>query len=454
MFNYNLQLIQAFIKAQPTNVIISKTSYYEMFLKNQTTKQKIIPYGLKDNCSLKNEISTAGSKFLINFHPTENCTIVNRLLKHNYYPIFKSNQDELSMGGTGLESYFGIVANPFDEKRITGGSSSGSAYLVAKDIVPFAFGTDTGDSVRKPAAWLGIIGFKPTWGLISRYGIFDFAPSWDTIGWFAKSISEIAKIFDIIQGYDENDASTIDLPPKQYFKNLVTKRKKIKLVVIKNLLKQIHQQEISEAFDELLIKMRNDGYEIIEINLNINILNQILFVYKTISSIEAFSTNANLSSFLFGNTDNLTEDSFDKRLIESRGKNLKLEVKKRFLIAQNIIQNHQEFYLNASKIRRLIINELKIAFSHGDAIIMPAVASFPGPINATIRHQDVDSEKYNLAMENYLTLFNANGCPSISLPLKNNLAKHQPISINLATDVFKDLECLQIAEQIMKEYCE
>ena len=148
-----------------------------------------IPYAVKDNFSTKNLLTTGSSKILYNYIPVFESTVTDKLSKAGAINIGKTVLDELALGGTGLNGHTGIVYNPYDQKRLSGGSSAGSAVAVATGIVPFAIGSDTGDSVRKPAAYNGIVGFKPTWGRISRYGLFPFAPSRDTVGIFARKIS-------------------------------------------------------------------------------------------------------------------------------------------------------------------------------------------------------------------------------------------------------------------------
>lgn len=164
-----------------------------------------IPYGIKDNYSTKGILTTASSNILKDYVPVFDATVYKRLTEAGAILVGKTTLDELAMGGTGTTAHTGIVYNPHDKNRLIGGSSAGSAAAVAAGIVPFAIGSDTGDSVRKPAAFGGIVGFKPTWGKISRYGLFPFACSLDTVAYFSRSVADCALLTDILQGQDGYD---------------------------------------------------------------------------------------------------------------------------------------------------------------------------------------------------------------------------------------------------------
>ena len=168
-----------------------------------------IPYAMKDNISTKGIRTTACSNTLKDYVPIYNATVYEKLCKNGAVMIGKTNMDELAMGGTGLTGNAGIVKNPYDEERISAGSSAGSAVAVATKTVPFAIGTDTGDSIRKPAAYTGVVGYKPSYGLISRYGLFAFASSLDTIGVITNSVIDAATVVNTVKGSDDKDMTTI-----------------------------------------------------------------------------------------------------------------------------------------------------------------------------------------------------------------------------------------------------
>ncbi len=191
---------------------------------NKQSKLNGVIYSLKDNIATKGHTTTGASKFLENYVPEYDATVKTLLDQAGAICVSKDNLDEFGLGGTGLFSGYGIVHNPFDEKRISGGSSSGSACLVSQGIVPFSICTDTGDSIRKPASFQGIVGFKPTYGAISRYGVYPYAPSLDHVGILAQTVEDIATVFSVIAKYDDNDMTSIDLS-SDYAANLKPNKK-------------------------------------------------------------------------------------------------------------------------------------------------------------------------------------------------------------------------------------
>ena len=218
-------------------------------------KLKGIPFGIKDNFAVRNSITSAASKIIREFKPNYTSTVYKKLIQHGAIPIAKTNLDELAMGGSGLTSNYGPVTHPHREGGLLGGSSSGSAYLVASGHLPFTIGSDTGDSIRKPAAYGGVVGFKPTWGLVSRYGVYDFAPTWDSVGWFTNTVK------------DSKDASSIHSKQSDYEKQLKT-NKKFTFGKINSIIEEVVDKEIVENYNKILTKAENDGHRVIELNVN------------------------------------------------------------------------------------------------------------------------------------------------------------------------------------------
>ena len=206
-----------------------------------------IPYALKDNFSTKGILTTGSSNILKNYVPVYDSTVYKKLKESGAVLVGKTVLDELAMGGTGTTGHTGIVRNPWDKTRMIGGSSAGSAAAVALNIVPFTIGSDTGDSIRKPASFGGVVGFKPTYGRISRYGLFGFASSLDHVGCFARSVRDVAYVTDIIKGQDEFDMTSLPDDGKIYSSTLENDIKGKKLFYIK------------EACDMSLYKDSNDN---------------------------------------------------------------------------------------------------------------------------------------------------------------------------------------------------
>ncbi len=395
-----------------------------------------IPFALKDNMAVKNDKTTAASQLLWEYVSPESCTIFEKLLAEGAIPVVKTNLDEFAMGGTGKTSNYEPVHNPFRKGTITGGSSSGSVYMVATNSLPFSLGTDTGDSVRKPAAWLGTIGFKPTWGLVSRYGIYDFAPSWDTVGWFTNTIEETALLLEILQGYDPKDFSSLDVEHTSYSKKLET-NKKFKVGFLPSLEAKIKDPLIKKNYLAMLEKAKNKGHELVELFPDATALKLAIPVYRTISSIEAASSTASFTGFLYGSF--LGKDgTFDQKVISARTAGFNYEVKRRLLLGQEAIANEGKMYHKAMKGRTLIIQELKKIFDQVDVLVHPATEILSPTLKQYI------NEDFGSIIHDFYVLFNANGSPSINLPSNRN--HYYSTGIGIAAKPFDDLKLLQFAK--------
>ncbi|BDV02809.1 amidase family protein [Candidatus Hepatoplasma crinochetorum] len=435
--NYAKEINKKFLKEGPILFVFD----FNNFLISKKGKLSNIPFAIKDNYSIKNVNTTAGTILLDNFRPLNFSTVFKKLLSEGSIPLFKANLDELAMGWSGMTSHYKEVNNPFDKNLIIGGSSSGSAYLVAKDIVPFSLGSDTGDSVRKPAVYGNVIGFKPTWGLVSRYGLFDFAPSWDTVGWFTKTIEQSALLLDILKGYDSKDQTSKKIDQKfSYFKNLDKDQKNLIVGYFPEILDEIKNQKIKETYILFLNKYKQKGYKLKILKANFELLSLISIVYDVVSSTEALSCNSNLQGFLFGNGYDQNKNYLEA-IKKARGDNFVYEVKKRFLFAAYSISKHEKIYNQARRIRHLINKELDKIFEQVDALVLPAVMDF-APNKKTAQQNRIKNSR-TLA-DNFLTLFNSNGSPSLSFPITNE--KSESVFINIATKPNDDLNCFRIAK--------
>lgn len=406
-----------------------------------------IPFVTKDNIATISVLTTASSKILANFIPNYNSTVNTLLTNNKAINIAKTALDELGMGGDGLYAATGHVLNPWNLKHITGGSSSGSAALVAAGIVPFALGTDTGDSVRKPAAYCGIIGFKPTYGLISRNGVFPYAPSLDTVGIFANNIEDIAIVLDSIVFADEQDFTSVASKESDYTKNL-DENIKGKNIAILNYNDYQWNDIVKTNFDEAITHLTNAGAKIQHIEFNKTLLQSLLPVYMIISFAEATSCHANLTAINFGVRKN--GKNYQEIMTNSRTAGFGDMVKYRYIIgAYALSANHQTALFNkAKKIRRLIVDHLHTIFKKYDAfIIMPSVKPAPTISEVLVQKKVIKNEDDYL--EDLLLLANLNGGPSITIPLTtvNNL----PIGFNINAAPFNDQLVLNLASFLTKK---
>ncbi|WP_338975464.1 amidase family protein [Spiroplasma endosymbiont of Monopis laevigella] len=406
-----------------------------------------IPFVMKDNIATINFLTTGSSKILANFIPNYDSTVNMLLTNNKAINIAKTALDELGMGGDGLYAATGHVLNPWNLKHITGGSSSGSAALVAAGIVPFALGTDTGDSIRKPAAYCGIVGFKPTYGLISRNGVFPYAPSLDTVGIFTNHVEDIAIVLDSIALFDEQDFTSVQSKEKNYTKNL-NQNIEGKNIGILNYNDYQWNDIVKSSFDEAIKHLTDGGAKVQQIEFNKELLQSLLPVYMIISFAEATSCHANLTGINFGVRKN--GKNYQEVMTNSRTFGFGDMVKRRYIIgAYALSENHQEELFNkAKKVRRLIVEHLNTIFKKYDAfIIMPNINPAP-KIKDVLEQKKVIKSEHDY-LEDLLLLSNLNGGPSINIPLTT--VNGLPIGFNINGAPFNDQVILNIASFLSKK---
>ncbi len=430
------------------NAIVTSLEQYAIKQTKLITEEEInnnllaaIPFVTKDNIATINILTTGSSKILANFIPNYDSTVNKLLTNKQAINIAKTALDELGMGGDGLQAATGHVLNPWNLKHITGGSSSGSAALVAAGIVPFALGTDTGDSIRKPAAYCGIVGFKPTYGLISRNGVFPYAPSLDTVGIFTNHVEDIAIVLDAIALADQQDFTSVESKEKDYTKNL-DENIKGKNIAILNYNDYQWNDTIKSSFDDAIKHLIDGGAKIYQIDFDKQLLQSLLPVYMIISFAEATSCHANLTGINFGIRNN--GKTYQEVMTNSRTAGFGDMVKRRYIIgAYALSESHQEELFNkAKKVRQLIVEKLNAIFKKYDAfIVMPSINPAP-TIKDVLEQKKVIKSEHDY-LEDLLLLFNLNGGPSISIPLTtiNGL----PIGFSINGEPFNDQVVLNIA---------
>lgn len=408
-----------------------------------------IPYALKDNFSTKGILSTSSSNILKDYVPVYDATVYKKLKEAGAVLVGKTVLDELAMGGTGTTAHTGIVRNPWNKERQIGGSSAGSAASVALGIVPFSIGSDTGDSIRKPAAFGGVVGFKPTYGRISRYGLFAFASSLDHVGCFTRCVKDAAIVTDILKGKDERDMTSLPNEDIKYIDMLENDIKGKKLFYIKEitdveLYKDAGSEtlEILNKFKETIEKCKKIGFEVEEISFDDKILKAIYPSYMVISCAEATSNNSNLTGIPFGprgEGNDINEIMFD-----ARTKGFSELIKRRFILGSYILQkeNQERLFKNAQRLRRIIVDKINELFNNYDGMILPASGGIAPTFDSEI---DRMSDRY-LILENHMAIANFGGFPSITIP--NGIVNDMPIGINITGPQFKDGETLNIAYKI------
>ena len=405
-----------------------------------------IPYALKDNISTKGIVTTSSSNILKDYIPLYDATVYRKLKEAGAVLVGKTVLDELAMGGTGTTGHTGIVRNPWDKNRLIGGSSAGSAAAVALGIVPFSIGSDTGDSIRKPAAYGGVVGYKPTYGRISRYGLFAFASSLDHVGVFARSVKDVSYVMDIIKGHDDKDMTSLPDEDICYVNELDNDVKGKKLFYIKEVLELSENNDnLTKVFDNFrhtIEKCKEIGFEVHEISFRKDLLEAIYPAYMCISCAEATSNNSNLTGIPFGTR--IDGNNINDIMMKTRTEGFSELIKRRFVMGSYILQkeNQEKLFLNACRVRRLIVDRMNELFEEYDGLIMPSAEGIAPKFGEV---SDRLSDEY-LILGNHLAIGNFGGYPSISIP--SGFIDGMPISVNITGRAKEDSLVLNIAYKL------
>ena len=413
---------------------------------SSNTKLSGIPYALKDNISTKGILTTGSSNILKDYVPVYDATVYKKLKEAGAVLVGKTTLDELAMGGTGTTGHTGIVRNPWDKNRIIGGSSSGSVCSVALGIVPFSIGSDTGDSIRKPAAYGGIVGFKPTYGRISRYGLFAFASSLDHVGVLARSVRDVSYVMDSIKGHDNNDMTSLPDENILYSDNIDNDIKGKKLFYIKEALENksgnTELQKIIDNFYSTVDKARELGFIVEEVSIDTKLLEAVYPVYNVISCAEATSNNSNLTGISFGSR--IDGSDVNDIMMKTRTAGFSELIKRRFVIGSYVLQkeNQDKLFLNACRVRRLLVDKFNELFKNYDGYILPSIERIAPRFDET---SDKLSDDY-LILGNHLIIGNFGGYPSISIP--SGFVDGMPVSVNITGRAKDDHLVLNMANKL------
>ncbi|MEI7463392.1 MAG: Asp-tRNA(Asn)/Glu-tRNA(Gln) amidotransferase subunit GatA [Candidatus Taylorbacteria bacterium] len=374
-----------------------------------------IPIAIKDNILIKGKIASSGSKMLENYHATYDATVIEKLKREGVVFIGRTNMDEFAMGGSTENSAYGVTKNPLDLERVSGGSSGGSAAVVAANMALASLGSDTGGSIRQPASFCGVVGLKPTYGAVSRYGVMAMGSSLDQIGPICKTVRDSEIIFDIIRGKDIHDGTTID--NDTYKSNLVSDSqiksndKKPVLGVPWHFLGDGIDDKVMQSFNNSIEKFKKMGYEIKEIKLpNISFS---LMVYYVLMPAEVSSNMARFDGMRFGlykNGESGIDDYF-----ESRRAGLGREVIRRILLGTYVLSSgyYDAYYNRANAVRRMILDDFSKAFASVHAIITPTTPS------SAFKIGEKTSDPVAMYLEDIFTVTaNLTGLPAISIPMK------------------------------------
>ena len=406
-----------------------------------------IPYGIKDNYSTKDILSTGSSNTLKDYVPFFDATAVANLKSRGAVGVNKTALDEFGMGGTGTTAHTGVIRNPWDTSRMCAGSSSGSAAAVAAGVYPYALGSDTGDSIRKPAAFCGIVGYKPTYGMISRYGLFPFASSLDTCGVLTRSVKDAAIVVDAMKGIDKYDQTSWDSSDIHLYNSIDGNVKGKKVFYIKEIVDISNYPDASnelkrhlEIFHEAVDKLKGLGCTVDEVSVDKALLQCIPSVYVCLSCAEATSNMSNLTGIIFGPRGK--GDTYEEIMKDHRTKGFSPLIKRRFVIGSYILQkeNQERYFVNAQRLRRLIVDKMKELFESYDALVLPVSTGVAPYIDGSKDELNSDN---TAILEEHLQIGNFGGFPSITIP--DGFIDNLPVGINITGNCKKDIDVLNIA---------
>jgi len=396
---------------------------------------------IKDVLSYKNHPLTCSSKILSDFTSIYTATAVQKLIDEDAIIIGKTNCDEFAMGSSNENSAFGPVLNPIDESRVPGGSSGGSAVAVAADMCDASLGTDTGGSIRQPAAFCGIYGLKPTYGRVSRFGLTAFASSFDTIGPFAKNVEDISLILDVISGKDENDSTSVDFSEVQLQAQNI-EAKKLKIGLPKEYFAEGLDSEIKEKIFSLINSLKNEGFNVSEISLPMTEYN--IAAYYILTTAEASSNLARYDGARYGYRSKYS-DTLEEMYVNSRTEGFGAEVKRRIMLGTYVLSSgyYDAYYRKAQKVRRLIKEDFDKAFSNVDIILTPTTPTVAFKLG----------EKSNDPLQMYLsdiytTSANLAGIPGLNVPIGKN-ENGLPIGLQILADHFQEEKLFSFAKVLL-----
>jgi aspartyl-tRNA(Asn)/glutamyl-tRNA(Gln) amidotransferase subunit A len=395
---------------------------------------------IKDVLAIKEKPLTCSSNILKTFESIYTATAVQKLIDEDAVIIGKTNCDEFAMGSSNENSVFGPVLNPHDNLRVPGGSSGGSAVAVAANLCDASLGTDTGGSIRQPAAFCGIFGLKPTYGRVSRYGLTAYGSSFDTIGPFARNIDDLALLIEVISGLDEKDSTSSNQPVIDYTSSLKQKRN-FKIGLPKEYFAEGLDREIRDAIEEQIERLKSSGNEIIDISLPHTEYS--IPTYYILTTAEASSNLARYDGAHYGFREKQSNNLNDMYRL-SRSKGFGSEVKRRIMLGTYVLSAgyYDAYYRKAQKVRRLLKQDFDNAFKMVDLILTPTT-----PTTAfKIGEKSTDPLEMYL-MDIYTTSANLAGIPGINIPIGKN-SEGLPIGMQAMSKEFDELSLLQFSSQL------
>jgi len=396
--------------------------------------------GVKDNISIRDQGLTCGSKILRHFISPYHATVIQKIMAADGLLLARLNMDEFAMGSSSEHSGFGAVRNPHDETRVPGGSSGGPAAAVAGELVDLALGSDTGGSIRQPAAFCGIVGLKPTYGRVSRYGLVAFASSLDQIGPLARNVPDCARLLQVIAGKDPRDSTSLDVPVPDYSQALNRDIKDVRIGIPREYFQAGLDPEIADRITDTVALLKRSGAKIQDISLPHTDL--AIAVYYIIATAEASSNLARYDGIRYGLSEQNSE--LEELISATRHQGFGAEVSRRIMLGTYVLSAgyYQAYYDKAQRVRRLIKQDFENAFQEVDLLFSPTTPTLPFKIGEKIENplsmylSDVFTVPASLA-----------GVPAINIPLGLS-AEHLPIGGQLIANYCDEAGLLRVAHYL------
>jgi aspartyl-tRNA(Asn)/glutamyl-tRNA(Gln) amidotransferase subunit A len=402
-------------------------------------------FGIKDIIAYKDHPLTASSKILKGFSSIYSATAVKKILAEEAIIIGNLNCDEFAMGSTNENSTYGKVLNAMDETRIPGGSSGGSAVAVQAGLCMVSLGSDTGGSVRQPADLCGIVGLKPTYGRISRYGLIAYASSFDQIGVFGNNIPDIALALEVMAGQDEYD-STVSHQPVLAYSTLLDDTKKYRIAYFDEALDHPSlDPEISASIKSLLKQLKKEGHEVQPVSFDL--LDHIVPAYYVLTTAEASSNLSRYDGVKYGYRIPETNIELTELYKQTRSSGFGKEVKRRIMLGTFVLSSgyYDAYFTRAQKVRKLLFDKTQLIFNDFDFIILPT-----SPSTAFKIGEKMDDPISMYLADIYTVMANLVGIPAISLPLFKH-TNGMPFGLQVMSNRFNELDLLRISKQLMKQ---
>jgi aspartyl-tRNA(Asn)/glutamyl-tRNA(Gln) amidotransferase subunit A len=440
----NNAAINAFITVDPDASLAQAQGADERIARAEAQPLTGIPVAHKDIWCAKGWRTTCGSRMLENFHSPYDAYVIERFNEAGAIILGKTNMDEFAMGSSNENSFFGPVRNPWDTGFVTGGSSGGSAAAVAAALAPAATGTDTGGSIRQPAALCGVSGLKPTYGLVSRYGMIAFASSLDQGGPFARSAEDLAFLLDTMVGFDARDSTSLDRPAEAYTRLLDEPLAGLRIGLPKEYFGEGIAPDVRKSVEDAIDEYRKLGATTVDIGLPASELS--VPAYYVIAPAEASSNLSRYDGVRYGYRAENYDDLLDM-YCKTRAEGFGAEVKRRILVGTYVLSHgyYDAYYLQAQRIRRLIARDFTQAFEQCDVIMSPTSPS------TAFRIGDRTADPVQMYLSDIYTIAtNLAGLPGMSIPCGLDAAG-LPVGLQIIGNYFSEARMLNVANVYQKQ---